>query len=233
MLKSNNRIFLGFVVATISLMGCNHEKAISKDTKSKIETTVKSAPADTVAPKSDSSQFSFGVSIEGYKASKLGEAINSGSVEKFKDLVQKGAPIDKCLTDETYVYDALYAAIAFNKKDIVEYVIQNKMYSDINKTYSEDSETPLTLACAIQNKVDALQVSRLLISNGANVNGAGDSGGESTKTPLFIAVNQNNVELVRLLLEQGAKKAITNSAGASPLSAAKESGFSEIVDLLK
>ena len=233
MLKSSNKLFLLFALTTISFLGCNHEKSDTKDLKNEGEKTAKSVLVDSIAPKTNPAPFSFDIQIEGYKASELGEAIHSGSVEKIKALIQSGAPIDKCLTDETYVYDALYAAIVFNKKEIVEYLVQNKLYTDINKTYSEEAETPLTLACAIQNKLDALQISQLMITNGANVNGAGESGGEDTKTPIFIAVNQNNIELVQVLLEKGAKKDISNSSGASPLTAAEEKGFSEIANVLK
>ena len=233
MLKSSSDFSPVFVLVVIAFLGCNKEKPQGADAKSGVEVPAKPAATSSIAPKTGTSQPAFDISLEGYKATKLGAAIYSGSLEKFTGLVEQGAPIDQCLTDDTYVFEALYAAIAFGKKNLVEHILKNKLYSDINKVYSEDSETPLTLACALENKADGLEISKLLISNGANVDGAGDSGGEGTKAPLFIAVKQNNVELVRLLIEKGAKKDITNSAGASPLTRAEESEFSEIVNLLK
>ena len=235
MLKSSSSVLPLSVLAIIAFLGCNKQKerAQGAEIKSGAESPAKSEPAAAATPETPASKPAFDISLEGYKATSLGEAIHSGSLEKFTSLVQQGAPLDQCLTDDTYVFDALYASIAFGNKDLVEYILKNKLYTDINKAYSEDSETPLTLACALENKADALEISKLLITNGAKVNGVGDSGGEETKAPLFIAVKQYNVELVRHLLEKGAHKEIPNSSGATPLTVAEESGFSDIVALLK
>ncbi len=233
MSKSSSNYLQIFAFAAMAFLGCNKESSQRVETKSRPEVPAKLAAKDSIVPKSGTSQPSFNTSLEGYKASILGSAIYSGSLEKFIGLIQQGASIEKCLTDDTYVFDALYAAIAFGKKDIVEYMVKNKLYTDINKSYTEESETALTLACAIENKADALEISTLLISNKANVDGAGSSGSEDIKIPIFIAVNQSNVELVRLLISKGAKKDITNSAGASPLMVAEERGLSEIISLLK
>gem|GEM_PF-4892278 len=217
------------------MVACNKKEsqAVPEVEKKAEGSTSKPDTAANVAPKPDSAETSFDLSIEGYKASILGQAIYQGSIEKFKGILKSGARIDKCLTDETYIYDALYSAIAFDKKNILDYIIQNKLYADINKAYSEDAETPLTMACAIQNKGDALQASKLLITNGAKVDGAGPSGGEETKYPLLIATTRNNIELVRFLVAQGAKKDVTSNSGASPSSIAQDSGFSQLADILK
>ena len=235
MLKSKSNVLSLSILVAIAFPGCKKEKESHQgaEVKSGVETPAKSKSAPPAAPEAAASNPAFDISLEGYKATNLGEAIHSGSLEKFTSLVQQGAPLDQCLTDDTYVFDALYASIAFGKKDLVEYILKNKLYTDINKAYSEDSETPLTLACALENKADALEISKLLIADGAKVDGVVDSGGEDPKTPLFAAVRQGNVELVRLLVEKGAKKDIVNIIGITPLTAAEEDGFSDIATLLK
>ena len=233
MSKSSNSFLLAGLLAVSMLPGCNRKSQDGGETKSQAQSAAANpAPADSAVPKADSIRVSFDVPLEGYKASELGKAIHSGSLEEFKRLIQAGSPPAKCLTDETYVFDALYAALAFGQRAIAEYILQNRLYEDINKVYTEESETPLTLACAIPSAEDALGISRELLARGANANGAGSSGGENTLYPLIIAVKRNHAELVKLLLEKGAAKDVADNSGTSPLSVAKDSGFTEIANML-
>lgn len=235
MLKLNNRLSATAIIILALLAGCNRQKAADDQPKGKPEAPVSHSAAapDTMAPKQESSQPTFAHDIEGYKASDLGEAIYQDSLTKFKVLVEKGASVEKCLTDETYIYDALYAALVFGRVDLIKYIVQNNQYSDINKTYSEDAETPLTLACNMQDKDEALQIAQLLIENKAKVDGSGPSGGEETKYPLLIAVKRNNIALTQALIEKGARKDVAENSGATAGSIAADSGFSEIAELVK
>lgn len=108
------------------------------------------SPATDSAP-SAAIGNAFDTSFEGYKSTKLGAAIYEGSLEDFKTLIRAGASPESCLTDETYIFDALYAALAFDRRAILDHILQSNLYKDINKTYTEESETPLTLACAIRS----------------------------------------------------------------------------------
>jgi hypothetical protein len=173
--------------------------------------------------------------VVGEKTEKDGKKAAVKDDEKLKgnrDGVGDGASIEKCLTDETYEFDMLYAALVFNKIDLVKYVLRNKMYASVNKVYSEEAETPLTLACDLPDNKEALELSGALIALGANVNGAGESGGERTAYPLIAAINHHNVELTKLLRKHGADKEIKNESAETPLMIAQKKGFEDIVGLL-
>lgn len=201
--------------------------------KKNIDPVASVTPANQVEKKADTSESVYNIPVEGYKATSLGDAIHSGDLEKVKGLIERGATIEQCLTDETYIYDALHTALTFGKMEIIRYIIANKLYADVNKTYTEEAETPLSLACTLKNNDEAFQISDLLISLGANVNGSGASGGEYTMYPLILAVRQNNLNLVKLLTEHGANKDITDENGNTPLSVAEKNGFIDIVNFLK
>ncbi len=204
------------------------EKNKATDTKSTITANKKQDNASV-----DTSQAIFNIPIEGYKATELGQAVYTGNIVKVQTLINKGASIEKCLTDETYIYDILYTALVFNKVELVNYILRNKLYSSVNKTYTEESETPLTLACGLHDTSNALEIADTLIALGADANGTGESGGENTKYPLLIAVNQRNAGLTKLLIKHGAKKDIKNQAGETPLAIAQKKGFEDITGILK
>lgn len=235
MLKSNNSLSIYAVLALILLVGCDRQNSGSHQSKTKTERadTLNATKGNIVLETQDSSLTPFPHAIDGYKASEMCRAIYQDSLKKFTALVFEKASVESCLTDDTYIYDALYAALVFGKRDIVEYVVQNKLFTDINVTYSEDAETPLTLACSIPNKSDGLNIAKLLIANGAKVDGSGPSGGEETKYPLIISTQTNNVALTQLLIQNGADKNVASGSGATAISIATDSGFSEIIELLK
>jgi ankyrin repeat protein len=180
----------------------------------------------------DTTQVEFGASIEGYKTTPLGLAVYSGDTTRFQELIKQGASIEKCLTDETYIFDILYTAFVFNKIEFIRYILANKLYTDANETYTEEAETPLTLACSLHDSNEAFEIAQSLIDSGANVDGAGESGGEQTKYPIIIAVNRKNFSITKLLIDHGAKKNVTNALGETPLVIAQKNGIQEIVDLL-
>jgi ankyrin repeat protein len=171
--------------------------------------------------------------IAGYSASELGKAVYANNIQLVKELVEKGATTTNCLATETYEFDLLFAAIEFAKIDILRYVLDNKFYSSINKVYTEESLTPLSLACMIENSQDAVTIAELLIKNGADVNGSGSSGGDYTYYPLISAINKINIPLVKLLIDNGAKTTVQDNQGKTPVSYAQESGNQEIIDLVK
>lgn len=235
MLKIINRLLVVLYFILTLLTGCKNQNSASNVAQLKPNTSTvdKTTRSDSTSAQPDTTTPIYIHDIEGYKASELGRAIYQDSLSKFKSLVERGASIEDCLTDETYTYDALYTAIEFGRLDFIQFIVQNNYYSDINKTYSEDAETALTLACNRQDKNQALQIALILIVKGAKVDGTGPSGGEETKYPLIIAAKRNNVELVKALVEKGVNKAVTENSGATAASIATDSGFSEITELLK
>lgn len=234
-MKLSNSTLLSISIFCCSLVACNKGEARHDDALPESNTKPKIAHnnRDSISPKIDTINVSYNSTIEGYKASELGCAIFSGDLEKVKVLLNNGASIEKCLSDETYEFDGLYAAIALIKIDVLNYFLEKKLYTNINQVYTGESETPITLACALDDKDAAVKISQVLILNGAKVDGAGDSGGETTKIGLFIAISKNNLELVRLLLNHHAKKDILNKEGKTPLSIAEENGYADIVALLE
>jgi ankyrin repeat protein len=171
--------------------------------------------------------------IAGYTASDLGKAVFANDIHLVNELVEKGASTTNCLATEMYEFDLLFAAIEFEKVDIVRYVLDNKLYSSINKIYTEDSETPLTLACSLENPQIAVTIAELLIKNGADVNGAGSVGGDYTYYPLINAIKQYNIQLAKLLIDNGAKTDIKDNQEKTPVEYARETGNQAIIDLVK
>ena len=56
---------------------------------------------------------------------------------------------------------------------------------------------------------------------GAKADGLGNLGGEYVWYPLISAVENNNVNMVRLLLKYGAKRNVKDTEGATPISIAR------------
>ena len=63
------------------------------------------------------------------------------------------------------------------------------------------------------------------------MNGVGNLGGDVTY-PLIIAIENGNENLVKLLLEYGAKTNITDNIGNTPIELAREKGLNRILKLL-
>ncbi len=80
---------------------------------------------------------------------------------------------------------------------------------DINRIYTEEGLTPLTLAC----KLNHGQIAEKLIQKEANVNGIISEYSEYTLTPLLVALENNNFSLTKRLLEKGANVDVQNEAG--------------------
>jgi len=91
-------------------------------------------------------------------------------------------------------------------------------------------ETPLFRAvhsiCADQADTDS--VVALLLDHGANPNAKSTDGW----TPLFWAVQRNNLLVAKLLLQKGADSAIADQDGKTPLSLAVEKKNRKMIELL-
>ena len=76
---------------------------------------------------------------------------------------------------------------------------------------------------------DDLEMARLMLENGAPVNGQTDVG----TTALMFAAAEGHVEIVRFLVENGADIHIQNGYNYTALSLAEERGHQEVVDFLR
>ena len=124
--------------------------------------------------------------------------------------------------------DILYTAIYFDKEDVLKYALTR--YKDINdRVYSDEyGLTLLTYACKLSN----VKLAHILLEHGINVNGCQSPCDTYKVYPIMEAIANNNIELVKLLLEYHADLDIKDSNGSTPLALAKETGAKEIENLL-
>ncbi|MEO7725711.1 MAG: ankyrin repeat domain-containing protein, partial [Burkholderiales bacterium] len=73
-----------------------------------------------------------------------------------------------------------------------------------------------------------LNVARLLISNGAQVNATAENG----NTPLMMAAREGHAAVVSLLLASGADAGLQTASGATAASIAQERKHPQILDLI-
>lgn len=221
------------VILFTSFYNCTSVKTDVKSQKISTDSLSLIAQVGNEVYKSDKPEQKFVIPIEGYKATSLGKAVYDGDTGLIQELISSGLTSERCLTDETYVFDILYTALEFKKLDVVRFILQHKLFADINVTYSEDAETPLTLACNLPENEVTFEIVKSLIKLGANIDGAGESGGEETKYPIIIAVSQNNFRLTQYLLDHGVNKDVKNSQGETLLMIAQKNGNIEIEGLLR
>uniref|UniRef100_A0A182NDE9 ANK_REP_REGION domain-containing protein n=1 Tax=Anopheles dirus TaxID=7168 RepID=A0A182NDE9_9DIPT len=155
-------------------------------------------------------------------------------------------------------WPALFYACFEAKQDIVEYLVQ-ELQIDVNRQYS--LQTALMIACSsTQPTEQVFQVVRLLLDNGAII-GVLDQYGcsplmfackeghlavvkeivaESSllsadnegNTALFYAVNNNRLDVVKVLLRAGAQTHTVNRQGYTPKQCAMNRNYAEIAELL-
>lgn len=117
---------------------------------------------------------------------------------------------------------ALSRAIQTENSEMVRLLISNNV--DINVRYSETLETPLIIAVK-QNTSN--EIITLLLNAGADTNVSEIHG----MTPLRLAVDKDNVEAVKLLLDAGANTEVFWN-GMTPLMEASQEGYTAVVRLL-
>lgn len=166
------------------------------------------------------------VDIDNYKATRLGEACSKGDLAGVKKLLNDGADKEQCLSDDIYEYDIVYAAVYFNKVDILKFLITQKV--DVNKVYNENGLTALSLACINSNSETAL----LLLDVGANPNGAGNCGEDYTFYPIIEATQRNDIQTVKALLKHNVNLNVTDQDGSTPLQIANSNNYDSLVTLL-
>jgi len=123
----------------------------------------------------------------------LHEAAKQGHVSVVKSLLMKGASVNVMTKD---FYTPLHTAVRHGKHLVVQVVLG--FGADVNCRGGQNREAPLHLAARL--KSDARHVSEMLLKSGANVNAATEDG----ITPLHIAIEAGNYDLVRMLLDENA-----------------------------
>ncbi len=137
--------------------------------------------------------------------------------------------------------DSLVAAACYGQNKVVKAILEEDT-SAINKSKLIDETNHTPLSCALSNYPEKYtpqrkEVVKTLVAYGADVNKPDPSGQDPLYfTPLQLAVFTNDLETVKLLIDNGADvnlKSGNGGNGWSTLEKAKEKGNEEIIKLLK
>ena len=183
-------------------------------------------PVAASIPKDSIQINSFVFKDENYKYTQLGIFCKNGDLKATKSIISQGANINFAKSDGIFEYDALYVAIENGFKKIVDYLL--KIGSDPNQIYNDNGLTALSLAC----KLGYVDIAQQFIKYKANVNGAKLVDVDYKITPILMATESNNLQIVELLLKNGADPNITdeNKNSAKELAFRKGSNWRMIFE---
>ena len=148
------------------------------------------------------------------------EAAASGRVERVRELLNKKPELVKAYSPDGWT--ALH--LNFGNLEIVKLTLDRG--ADIDAvSKNKFTATPLQGAAAMEK----LELARLLIARGANVNCRGEEGG----SPLHEAAGNGQIEFAKLLLDHGANLNAKDDNGKTPLTIALENKQTEMAKFLR
>ncbi|AUJ48607.1 ankyrin repeat domain-containing protein [Brachyspira hyodysenteriae] len=152
----------------------------------------------------------------------------SCDAEKFKLLAEAGADIE----NSYFGIPVIAMAVQKDCIDIVKYLVSKGIDPAMNYTDYRNIEFSL-LNETFDNKTT--DIAEYLIKNGADVNSQStmDPYSKETQNLIFTAIEEDNIELVKLLIEYGADTSAVNKEGKTIFDIAKEKGYNEIEQLKK
>lgn len=150
----------------------------------------------------------------------LYQAAYNGEIEIVRRLLEKGADVDRVTSFQD---TPLHGSITGNKPDITDMLI--KAGCNVNRV---NFKNKLPLYTAIEKRADN-EIVRLLLEAGSETDVCESKSGQS---PLFVAVQQQLVDAIQLLINAGCDVNLANSEGNTPLSLACSLGNDVIVELL-
>lgn len=132
------------------------------------------------------------------KTTALTYAAMGGSIEIVKLLISYGATL---FSDQHYGFKALSTAVKYGHIDVASYLLQ--MNVPAKSTASELSRHSLIIQTFNNNYTENIQIPmlRLLLSYGASLHGSEQNGNDA----LMLAVQNKKLNVISLLLDQGAK----------------------------
>lgn len=157
--------------------------------------------------------------VAGHFGSVLQIASYRGHAEIIVLLLSRGADVN---LDSGYYGGALQAAAAAGRKEEVQLLMEYG--ADVN-AHGGAFGNALTASAEGAHA----EVSQMLLENGAYTNAQGDL---ETCSALYRAAARGHPELVRLLLDAGAKLTPDDSQKESPLTAAARGGYEGVVQML-
>lgn len=174
------------------------------------------------------------------------QAVQEENIETVKSGLSKNPSLINTKTEQGL--SILLLAMYYRKNDIVNVLLENKKEFDffeaaaagqldfvkkhlekqpeILNQYASDGFTALGLSCFFNQK----EIADFLIQKGADPNIA--SNNDFKVTPLHSAAHNGAIELVKLLLQNGADIYAKTVEGQSALDFAKEGNSTKIINLL-
>ena len=156
-----------------------------------------------------------------YKKTLICHAADVGHHLCIQNLVKSGIDVNA----KIFGFTPLRIAITANRADCVDVLIKAGACLDDLDTMPAAGITPLMLVVKWNCNERLL---RLLLDAGADVNKSSYNG----NTPLFIAVQENNITFVKLIIDAGANVNEINKGKATPLTIAVQKGYTECFESL-
>ena len=157
----------------------------------------------------------------------LMEALNSNYIDMAKLLIEQGADINIKSNDGS---TALIIA-AGRSKEVVELLLSKGADINVRTIYNLGVFTNCVMGIYVGYV--SYDLAELLLEKGADINEESTNEYVSGETPLFIAAGEDNEELVRFMIKNGANVNAKSKKGKTPLSVAEKSGNKNIIELLK
>lgn len=105
------------ILYTLALIACSNI-SFNKQTQDSTLSTTKIANSNITANTTENPYRQLDEN-DNYNFSKLGIACRRGDLNQVKKQIEEGADISDCMSDDVYMYDAIFTAIFFQQKNIV------------------------------------------------------------------------------------------------------------------
>lgn len=171
-----------------------------------------------------------GIVLKGSRAHQefLHGAAEAGDIDLLKRLIAEGLDVNANFGMGTPLKYAAWGG----HRDAVQFLLERAAKVDAPE---DGGRTPLRYAAwgSWKHNQASLEVARVLIKNGADVNSRADNG----FTPLHEAAMRGSKEITELLLEHGAEASTMVSSGShkgkTPLDLALQGKHTDIIDILR